>query len=138
MDTREQIKQYIETCEVFPTVRQICRAVGLRSTNTVVYHLDKLGIRPKGNYPRSMYSAKVLRQKIIEILGSKCVQCGYSDIRALQIDHVNSNGAYERKSIGIPKMYAKAYEEVSRGNYENYQILCANCNWIKRHTHDEL
>ena len=30
-----------------------------------------------------------------------CVQCGYSDIRALTIDHINSDGAIHRKELNI-------------------------------------
>lgn len=67
-------------------------------------------------------------------LGGKCVMCGFDDHRALQIDHVNSDGAVMRKSGETPgsqKFYTLVKMSVERG--ENvYQLLCCNCNWIKR------
>jgi hypothetical protein len=57
------------------------------------------------------------------------VRCGYDkDIRALQIDHINSDGAEHRKSI--KSSYGKYYKAVAM-EPERYQILCANCNTIK-------
>lgn len=71
---------------------------------------------------------KELRQKIMEKLGNKCVKCGFSDIRALQIDHVHSGGTKERKEIHDCKKY---YDKILADMGGNYQILCANCNSIK-------
>ena len=65
----------------------------------------------------------------IEILGSKCVRCGFSDHRALQIDHINGNGAAERNRKNGPN---KIYQRVRKGNTTGLQLLCANCNWIKK------
>lgn len=73
------------------------------------------------------------RQLLIDILGSKCAICGFSDIRALQFDHINSNGSQERKNrfattTVMIYYYLKHIDEAKR----HIQILCANCNWIKR------
>ena len=59
-------------------------------------------------------------------LGDKCQQCGEKDPRVLQIDHVNSDGAKERK-LGRLELYKKVEDTPHR-----YQLLCANCNWRKR------
>lgn len=62
-----------------------------------------------------------------------CVICGFDDIRALCIDHINNNGAEERRSLGS-KYFAGAifHRSLKRKNYPpGYQILCANCNQIK-------
>jgi len=75
------------------------------------------------------------RQKSIDLLGGVCVKCGFSDPRALQIDHIHGGGRQERLSIangGGPnanKMYQLVAADV---NHEKYQLLCANCNVIKR------
>lgn len=66
------------------------------------------------------------RRQLLEFLGGKCVVCGFDDARALQIDHVKGDGY---KDV---KLSAKAKETKIRTNPENYQILCANHNWIKR------
>lgn len=70
------------------------------------------------------------RMKVFEKLGNKCVRCGFSDIRALQIDHVNGGGVKELRELNgdSPKFYNKVLADTNG----NYQILCANCNWIKK------
>ncbi len=74
-----------------------------------------------------------LREQVLDTLGRKCVHCGYNtDVRALQIDHVNGGGSQERKKLtyGIP-YYRRILESV-QSNSGEYQVLCANCNVIKR------
>lgn len=78
----------------------------------------------------------IRRNKMLNWLGGECSKCGFSDFRALQIDHVNGNGSLEKVRNG-----KRFYEKVMRSydNDENeYQILCANCNWIKRHEKNEV
>lgn len=71
------------------------------------------------------------RKALIDNLGGVCVRCGFSDIRALCIDHVNGGGTAERKSFGghTQRYYKMIADNVDSGEY---QILCANCNSIKR------
>lgn len=75
------------------------------------------------------------RQKTLDLLGNKCVRCGFSDPRALQVDHINGGGNQERHSMaggGGPNAN-KWYQLVAADvNHEKYQLLCANCNVIKR------
>ena len=60
------------------------------------------------------------------------MRCGFSDIRALQIDHINGGGYQEIKKNSAKRRYKLVL--VSVENKENkYQLLCANCNWIKRY-----
>jgi hypothetical protein len=82
----------------------------------------------------SVICLRNLRNKVLEKLGGKCVQCGFSDWRALQVDHKNSDGAAERRESKSITQYLKSILK----NSDCYQILCANCNWIKRHTHQEF
>lgn len=73
------------------------------------------------------------RKRLIESLGSKCIKCGFSDWRALQIDHIFGDGHIERKqrrSFDSHRQAAKIRRGFADGKY---QLLCANCNWIKRH-----
>lgn len=59
----------------------------------------------------------------------KCVECGFSDIRALCLDHLKDNGKEERK---IHRSGILFYQYLKRNNYpDGYQTLCANCNLIK-------
>lgn len=79
-------------------------------------------------YSQKKYSGR--RKRIIDALGGKCIRCGFTDIRALQIDHVNGHGGRERKST--INFSHDRYERMIMENKDRYQILCANCNWIKR------
>lgn len=38
----EFLKRFIDTNQYSPTVREICRELGIKSTSTVAYHLRKL------------------------------------------------------------------------------------------------
>ena len=72
-----------------------------------------------------------IRLAAIAILGGACVKCGFDDIRALQIDHINGGGGKELKISNGGNHMNKIIRSVL--NKENkYQLLCANCNWIKR------
>ena len=71
------------------------------------------------------------RKKTLDAMGGKCIKCGFSDYRAIQIDHMNGDGKIERHLLR-----RKDYYETVLASYlkeENrYQLLCCNCNWIKR------
>lgn len=78
------------------------------------------------------------RVEILERLGNKCVKCDFSDKRALQIDHINGGGSKERKEFGFNSSYHKRILESLDNNENRYQLLCANCNWIKRAENNEV
>lgn len=82
---------------------------------------------------------KKAKNFLIDIMGGKCARCGFLDRRALQIDHVNGGGRLDRKELDsqIPgglsqSRYYKIVEKSFLEKENKYQILCANCNWIKR------
>lgn len=85
-----------------------------------------------------------LRDKIIELLGGKCsnLNCavigGMTDWRALQIDHVNGGGNIEKQKYqrSMYSYYKHILEQIKDGS-KDYQLLCANCNWIKRYENKE-
>lgn len=64
-------------------------------------------------------------------LGNKCCRCGFNDVRALQIDHINGGGGREIHITfkDSPRIFYKA---VIADTDNKYQLLCANCNQIKR------
>lgn len=75
------------------------------------------------------------RLQVIEILGGCCVKCGFTDVRALQVDHINGGGSQARKTVSLDSMHNMI---LRAGNGLGiYQLLCANCNWIKRHENNE-
>ena len=83
-----------------------------------------------------------LRAAALEILGNKCFRSPFSDSRALQIDHVKGDGPADREkreASGISRgRYYKIVIESVMNEEGKYQILCANCNWIKRVEDDEV
>ena len=85
------------------------------------------------------------RMEILHLLSDKCsnpncaVVGGMTDWRALQIDHVNGGGNEERKHFqnSCTNYYNYVLEQIKAGS-KDYQLLCANCNWIKRHKNNEF
>lgn len=64
----------------------------------------------------------------------KCARCEFSDVRALQIDHILGGGKKQQNIIGKNNFY----QWLKRKHYPpGYQVLCANCNWIKKEEKDE-
>ena len=94
------------------------------------------GIKNKLKLER--YYRKKYRHLLLEFWGNRCKKCGFDDIRALQIDHVKGYGVQHYKELKLNRFsyYKKIYEEVKSGS-KKYQLLCANCNWIKRFIKNE-
>lgn len=70
------------------------------------------------------------RKELILKYGGACAHCGFDDIRALCIDHVYGGGSAERGSFKDLRSY---YDHLlTTEDVHKYQVLCANCNAIKR------
>lgn len=110
-------------------------------------NLAELHTKEKGRYWANPGKAREIRRqwhhrvrfKIIDLLGGKCILCGFNDWRALQVDHKNGGGCKDRKNIAHSPsaLQKKILESIERGE-DKYQLLCANCNWIKRYENYEL
>lgn len=94
----------------------------------------------QGHKAKAMENCRNRRQKLRgEVLTHYgegkliCVQCGYSDSRALSLDHINNNGAEERKKLFGRKQPNPRFWEIliKLGYPEGYQTLCMNCQFIK-------
>jgi len=91
--------------------------------------------------PKSTVAQRKLRDRINAKYGGRCSNpdCrwlnedgskGCTDVRALHIDHVLSGGSKElRRGWGGGMAY---YYRVLSDTSGKYQLLCANCNAIKR------
>ena len=79
---------------------------------------------------RAVERAHAQRRLAIGVLGGKCVSCGMSDERVLQFDHINGGGSKEMR--GRRSHRATMTKEIISGARSDIQLLCANCNWIKR------
>lgn len=79
---------------------------------------------------QSRAAKRKLREKILSAFGGVCAICGFSDERALTLDHVLNNGAEERKKLGERGVYYRALKPEHR---HEYRMLCMNCQFIARH-----
>lgn len=88
-----------------------------------------------------------LHLQVVNRLGNRCSNkaCqwlnedgtrGCTDIRCLQIDHKHGGGSKASAQVGPQNHYKEMLNDSNI--HENYQLLCANCNWIKRHEKREF
>jgi len=64
-----------------------------------------------------------------------CSRCGFSDMRALSIDHINGGGTRHHAIVGHGTVF---YQWLQKNNCpEGFQVLCMNCQWIKRQERNE-
>ena len=83
------------------------------------------------------------RERLFQLLGDKCVICGFSDKRALEFDHINGGGSKQRRILRDSNKYMSNKD--IHGYYirrpelakKELQVLCANCNRIKRCENNE-
>lgn len=69
-----------------------------------------------------------LRNTVIDGYGGSCSCCKEDTPEFLAVDHVNNNGAEERKSTPHSTMLRK----IIKDNFPStYQLLCHNCNSAK-------
>jgi hypothetical protein len=86
---------------------------------------------------------KKIRAEIFALLGGRCsnpkclVPNGCSDSRCLQIDHIHGGGNKRRKNNHSNNVYYKRILNEIKAGSKDYQLLCANCNWIKRYENNE-
>lgn len=88
------------------------------------------------NYSRNRL--RNLRILALDALGGECVMCGFNDYRALQIDHINGGGSEQRRMGGFGSSFHKYVIDSYKKDKNEYQLLCANCNWIKRAENNEV
>ena len=91
-------------------------------------NLDKVKLSSKKDQLRRTKKLKLMVLSYYSNGLLTCKQCGFSDIRALSIDHINGGGAIHRKTMKGTSFYSYLIKE----NYpEGYQVLCMNCQFIK-------
>lgn len=85
---------------------------------------------------RKAYYLQV-RERVFRLLGERCVRCDFADKRALQFDHVDGKGNVARRSKSGTSYFHYILNELKKPDGERFQVLCANCNWIKRAENNE-
>lgn len=82
------------------------------------------------------YRLKPRLDLMVIIGGQRCVRCSFDDIRALQVEYKNGGKIESRDFINQYEMY-KFYVNNPEKAKEKLQVMCANCNWIKRYENNE-
>ena len=105
-------------------------------------HKKTINARRRQNYQdhgRQYYRNKYenLRNEILALLGNCCSKCGFSDKRALEIDHVHGSGNKHIHSFKSNYSYLISVKRDLENGSKDYQCLCANCNQIKRAENNE-
>lgn len=139
---------YIRTEEIKSKISQghkklhKVKSYGFQKENTYWQHPECIKSRfgkenKPSNYKYGVGNYSITKNLVLKNYGNelpKCVDCGFNDVRCLEIDHINNDGAKERKKIfGNSKMAGGAfYRWLIKNNYpKGYQVLCKNCNWLK-------
>ena len=73
-----------------------------------------------------------VRAEMIAAYGGRCVCCGETEPKFLAIDHINNNGAEDRRNLGILGGH-QMVAHLKKLGYpkDEYQLLCHNCNCAK-------
>lgn len=108
---------------------------------------NDIEFKNKTNEINRKYKRKIILEqkiKLFTILGGikcsnpKClVPNGCADIRCLQFDHINGNGSKERIKFKNWQVMILNYINNPKKAKKDLQVLCANCNWIKRFENHE-
>lgn len=89
----------------------------------------------KNNKDKTKQYRMLIKHQVIEKYGNKCACCGESQIWFLTIDHINNDGAKDRKenfgrtNPATMSWYLKLKREPNR---KDLQVLCFNCNLGKQ------
>lgn len=73
--------------------------------------------------------------KVLTHYGESCKCCGFQDIRALCVDHINGDGHEHRKTVPSGHLYRWL---IANNFPVGFQTLCCNCNRIKQFENDEF
>jgi hypothetical protein len=81
-------------------------------------------------------------RKVKEIVfrhyGIACARCGFSDQRALSIDHIEGGGNQHRKAENTGSGSGFYRWLIKNGFPNGFQTLCMNCQFIKNHEQQDI
>ena len=85
---------------------------------------------------RQNQKATEIREWLLQKLSAgnppKCALCDYSDVRALEIDHIHGGGYEARKDKNRVRYWKKIRLQYLRSlvkKVPEFRLLCRNCNW---------
>lgn len=68
---------------------------------------------------------RATRKAVLDLLGGRCACCGETEYVFLDLDHVDDDGASDRKGK------RGATWRLALQDPDRFQVLCRNCNWAK-------
>lgn len=101
--------------------------IGTRKASLKYYYKNKLSVSEKNKIWRLGLISKIISHYS---KGKNCCNCcGETTREFLTVDHINNDGAIQRKAKGFVWGGHQNYRFIIRNNYPpGYQILCYNCN----------
>ena len=80
----------------------------------------------------SMERKERIRLEMVTAYGGLCKDCGENNPLVLVLDHINNDGATDRRE-GRGQGGYKLYAKLRKANWpkEDLQLLCHNCNYLK-------
>ena len=88
---------------------------------------SKAGLKRPNSTEASKKTQHMQKVRAFMLLGGKCYECGDNRMQTLELDHINNNGAEERRNIGRGNMMVK---EVFKRPFD-FQLLCGSCHNLK-------
>lgn len=118
------IKNYIQVNHLLSKTIRICTYC---KVNFIPTHMwQEFCCRQHKVNMNSLRRRYELRYKAIQKLGGKCINCGTTDIRVLQLNHINGGGKKEYDDYNY--YISKIYQEIIDGTRYDIDLRCANCN----------
>jgi len=123
--------------EKFSKWRRVCKRCRHKNQWPRHYAKNKDQILEKGKK-----RTKANKLQVIDYYSNgtmKCNRCNMNDIRVLTLDHINGGGNAHRKQVGN-STYFRLIQQYKKTNQweDGYQVLCMNCQFIKRCENNEL
>ncbi len=94
----------------------------------------------EANRERKLFYSQAARIRILTHYGNgkcACVKCGFNDVRALSVDHIDGYGRRLPKAHSNRSGTGLYYWLIRSGYPEGFQTLCMNCQFIKRTVNKE-
>jgi hypothetical protein len=123
----------------------ICHAIVVKEheQTRVAYHDNYRSAHKEETSKYHREQNRQIKQLVLTHYGNgkcACVRCGFDDIRALSIDHINGGGTKHRKEINLGTGGGlNMYNWLINNNYpEGFRTLCLNCQIIVEFEKREL
>lgn len=134
----KMLKHYINNPEEAKAKLQVLCA----NCNWIKRYINNETLPPRSTNimaAKTRINRRLIREKLLCLLGKSCARCGFNDVRCMQVDHKYGGGYAEVKrfKMSVHTMYAY-YVKKPEGALQKLQTLCVNCNRIKIYENREL